>query len=162
MKNATTPRTYQPATDYSLRSYKEHRELSEETKAFTAKLYRGDVHVGDVRNDGQGGPPMVRLNDREETIAFRETIKGLPEGRFPESMGGGTFTRGEEGFIDVLVAETEAFKHAKKYFTLIHEDEDIEDGFSTIKLGRSKMKADDPRVAQYLANNPEYIQILPR
>jgi len=162
MKNATTPRTYQPATDYSLRSFKEHRELSEETKAFTAKLYRGDVHVGDVRNDGQGGAPMVRLNTREDSVAFRETIAALPEGRFPESWGGGTFKRDEEAFVSILVAETEAFKHAKKYFTLLHEDDDIEDGFSAVKLGRSKMKADHPAIADYLANNPEYIQILPR
>ena len=53
--------------DYDVKSYKEHRELSEETEAFSAKItYRGKV-VLEASNNGHGGCNM-----------YYPTVKGGP------------------------------------------------------------------------------------
>jgi hypothetical protein len=48
---------------YELRNVKIAAHLSEETVAFTATLYRNGVRIGTTKNDGQGGPNMVRYTD---------------------------------------------------------------------------------------------------
>ena len=59
-----------------------------------------------------------------------------------------------EGIIDILIAEFEAYKHAKKYFTFINDDngDDIE-SFSSLKQGGKKVRNDHPGIARFVAQN---------
>ncbi len=65
-----------------LKNIKVHLGLSEETPAYTAKLYVDSAHFADVKNDGHGGNdyvyPPLKKNSRVGAIHFdNEELKHL-------------------------------------------------------------------------------------
>lgn len=74
-------REYQELRDprrVALKSYKEHKALSQETTAYTTKITLDGVEIGSASNDGQGGADLVMINreSRDEWRAIVEKWNG--------------------------------------------------------------------------------------
>jgi hypothetical protein len=73
---------------------------------------------------------------------------------------GTTLERGLDGLIDVLLAEHEAREHARRYFTFIPAGGSIERGFSYLKVGQRKVRADDhPVIGAFLTDNSDVVVV---
>lgn len=150
--------TYQPATPFHIRNLK--TGISQETIAFTGQLYRGDELLATVGNDGIGGCHHFGFASEDARKEVMEYAEAMPPSQFPEEWGGGEYHRGVDGLIDLLVAEAEAFKHAKKYLTFISKSRGVEAGFSTVKIGRKKCPSTDLAGRdQIMAGNPDLLWV---
>ena len=158
----STIQTYLPQTPYHVRALKIHKALSEETTCFSATLYKGTTKIAEVTNRGCGGCHEYPWKDRDHWTGFLDYAEAMPEAHFPEEWGGGTYKRGIDGLVDLLVAEEEAFKMAKKYLTFIDREGDIESGVVNFKVGRKKTAASELEVRdQILASHPNLLWIDP-
>lgn len=66
----------------TLKSLKIATNMSEETIAFTATVYRDGVKIGDAKNDGQGGETFVYMDAGFRSITdveFRELVDAVDE-----------------------------------------------------------------------------------
>lgn len=148
---ATTTRTFTPQTAYRLRNLKVNKALSQETECFSADIYLGDEKVGSTANRGCGGTHETFFASKDAREAF-ETV-ALSLGESPSWA--------EESLINLLVAETEIMKHAKKYITFVVEG-DEQGVFVVTKRGRKKMRASDIEGRdQVLASNPDLLWVDP-
>lgn len=60
--------------DLKLKAINHNEGLSQETDAFTANLYIGNVKVAECRNDGQGGCTFIRaVSGQGDKLAMAET-----------------------------------------------------------------------------------------
>lgn len=58
----------------ALKSYKEHKALSQETTAYSTKITLDGVVIGDARNSGEGGADLVVI-DRESRALWRSIVE---------------------------------------------------------------------------------------
>ncbi len=65
---------------FHVRDSKTHRELSEETEAFTCRIFHEETEIGFARNTGDGGPDLIQIfhPHRENWAAYVGYISGLP------------------------------------------------------------------------------------
>ena len=75
----------------ALKNVKIARHMSQETTAFTASLWIDNKRVGDVRNEGCGGPNDVWIEDRELRELFHAHVTTMPDmvtdyGTFPMNV----------------------------------------------------------------------------
>jgi len=148
---------YAPVSNYSLGAVKICKWASEETTCFTANIMLDGKKVGDVSNDGHGGCDLPRFNTPAEREAYKAAADALPDYEFM----GKTLSHGVDGLTAILMAEAEAAKHAKKWFTYIEEGADITDGFRYLTMGRKKCPKTDPGIVGWLVNNPGAVVIDP-
>ena len=151
--------TYSSVSDYRLESLKINKAFSEETLCFKAVIVAPDgTEIGEASNDGHGGSHLIHVKPEHRSAFAEEARRAVP----PTSVewGDGTWDRGEEGLIDVLLAEREARQHARRYFTFIPAGGDIESGFSFLKVGRRKVRSDEVRtIESFLASNSDVVVV---
>ena len=154
--------THNRCSAYSLKGYKHFKEMSEETLCFHTTLLRDGKEVATIKNDGQGACDLEYFDSREEHERYAEAAKALP----PWKYEGEEFEQDTEGLTLHLIAEYEAYKSAEKYFTFYTPKDGIHQ-FGQVKLGRKKMRKDDPRLAtrhfwdSFFKNEEEVILVNP-
>lgn len=94
----------------TLTHVKSYPAMSQETACGTAKLYMDGEHIGDVRNDGQGGPWSIHANDNQY---IRELNTWLDEERAKEEGKERVFET-LDYIISMLFGDTEERQHAVK------------------------------------------------
>lgn len=92
----------------TLKSYKEHKALSQETTAYTTKIAIDGKVIGSASNDGQGGADLVMV-DRESRPLWRSIVEKWngANGNSPEP---------EAAFIAHLAQVIEETKIARRLF----------------------------------------------
>ena len=143
MKNTLTKYSAHKRSSYTLKGYKCFKEMSEETLCFHTTILCDGKEVGTVKNDGHGGCDYEDFNSKADAEAYAEAAKVLPPYKYED---GSTIEQGTEGLTMHLIAEHDAFKSAKKYFTFYTPENGI-DKFGQVKVGGKLMKRDDPRLA---------------
>lgn len=122
-----------------LRSIKVHMGLSEETPAYTARVYVDGEHVLDVKNEGHGGPdyqyPSRTLNEKlgmpPKTVNHRKVAE------YVETLNGGKFM-GFETLCHGLVwdhVERRNLKSRLSKSVMVTKDGEV------YKVGRGKSQA---------------------
>jgi len=154
--------THNRCSAYSLKGYKHFNEMSEETLCFHTTLLRDGKEVATIKNDGHGGCDWEDFVSKEERERYAEAAKTLP----PWKYEGKEYEQGTEGLTMFLIAEHEAYKSAEKYFTFYTPKDGIHQ-FGQVKVGRKKMRKDDPRLAtrhfwdSFFKNEEEVILVNP-
>tara|TARA_R110000824_G_scaffold15186_1_gene63980 strand:+ start:111 stop:578 length:468 start_codon:yes stop_codon:yes gene_type:complete len=135
----------------SLTAIKICKWASEETMCFTANICLDGKKAGDVRNSGHGGCHEMHFSDKGNVLAMLQNQRDqMPDYEY-EGM---TLQVDIDEIIDIMIAEFEARKHAKKYFTFINDDEgDNIQSFSSLKQGGKKVRADHPGIARFAEKN---------
>jgi len=138
----------------SLAAVKVCKWASEETMCFTATVKIDGKKVGTVSNEGRGGCDYEDFNSKDAREFYQAEAKKLPLWEMEWDGKVETCEQGTEGLTAILIAEFEARKHAKKYFTYINLDEkhDITT-FSWLKQGGKKVRNDHPGIADFVAKN---------
>jgi len=134
----------------SLTAIKICKWASEETMCFTANICLDGKKAGDVRNSGHGGCHEMHFSNNDALELLKSEAERMPDYEFH----GMTLSVDIEEIIDILIAEFEAYKHAKKYFTFINDDEgDNIQSFSHLKQGGKKVRNDHPGIALFAVEN---------
>lgn len=113
-----------------LKSFKVYEKISEETLAFSARVYFNGKLVGDAKNSGTGGPDELRVNnnERKEIEAYLKE-KGFGEDHYEGPVGDFLEKMVEKGHIKELVK-----KHKKKGVVVLYDP-------NTGRLFTQKVKA---------------------
>ena len=69
------------ASDLQLKKLKIHPDMSEETTAFSAEVWRGGRLIGYAKNDGRGGETSIQQSERSVMVEAEDWARSLP----PES-----------------------------------------------------------------------------
>lgn len=118
---------------------------------FTANICLDGKKGGEVRNDGRGGCHEMHFSDKGKVLAMLQNQRDqMPDYEY-EGM---TLQVDIDEIIDIMIAEFEARKHAKKYFTFINDDEgDNIQTFSSLKQAGKKVRNDHPGIAAFAEKN---------
>lgn len=134
----------------SLTAIKICKWASEETMCFTANICLDGKKAGDVRNSGHGGCHEMHFSNKDALELLKSEAKAMGD----YEAFGMTLSRDVEDLIDIMVAEFEAYKHAKKYFTFINNDKgDSIETFSSLKQGGKKVRNDHPGIPAFVEKN---------
>ena len=61
--------------EFTVKNYKEHRDMSEETICFSASLYLDGKKIGSARNDGRGGDHYLDFLSKQDEERFYAAAK---------------------------------------------------------------------------------------
>lgn len=100
-KTGQTVPGYGSLGGYSAGNYKNSKELSEETEAFSATLKLGGKAIAQVSNRGHGSSNEYRFESREDEKEFTECVKTF--------YGG---CEAEDGFFEELLVRLDMTKIA--------------------------------------------------
>lgn len=102
---------------WTVKAHKTFPEMSEETLAFKARIFKNDTHVFDVKNDGRGGC-MELIGSHAEFKALTEDVTQACIEEFPDPNNRPNSTELEEVFINWLAMDrklhstfVETFQH---------------------------------------------------
>lgn len=96
--------------NFSMKSVKIHKGLSQETLAFTAKVYLDGKYVADAQNAGHGGPTDILWHSKDARKQFQEWVKTLPPIVSDIELAPGKFfeyKQDEDNFFSELVNKYE-------------------------------------------------------
>jgi len=93
-----------------LRSLKVHRDLSEETTAFSAVVFIDGTKAGDASNRGTGGQTDVWITDPQLRRSFEDWVVEQP----PHALGALSLPLTPDLVIDLLVEEAELAKEYRR------------------------------------------------
>ena len=134
----------------SLTAIKICKWASEETMCFTANICLDGKKEGYVSNSGHGGCNEMHFSNNDALELLKSEAEKTPD----YEAFGMTLSVDADDLIDIMVAEFEARKHAKKYFTFINDDKgDSIETFSSLKQGGKKVRNDHPGIARFVAQN---------
>ena len=121
---------------------------SEETMCFDANICLDGKKAGTVRNSGHGGCNEFWFTNKEAEKFMQDEAKAMGDYEFMDM----TLSHDMDTIVDIRIAEFEAKKHAKKYFTFIAEGDTIET-FSSLKQSGKKVRSDHPGIPAFAEKN---------
>jgi len=134
----------------SLTAIKICKWASEETMCFTANICLDGKKAGTVRNSGHGGCHEMHFSNNDALELLKSEAEKTPD----YEAFGMTLSVDVEDLIDIMVAEFEARKHAKKYFTFINDEKgDSIETFSSLKQGGKKVRNDHAGIPAFVEKN---------
>ena len=145
-------KTYQSTISprLTLKGIKICQWASEETLCFEANIYFDGKKAGTVGDSGKGGGNEYWFTNKDAEQFMKDEASKMPD----YEAFGMTLSHDMDSIIHIRIAEFEARKHAKKYFTYINLDEkhDITT-FSWLKQGGKKVRNDHPGIPAFVEKN---------